>query len=137
MIDLIIVEDNPLDVHLYKRALEKELGVLNYKILVDGEEALLYFQNQLNQIPKLIILDIKLPKIDGFELLSQLRKQKNTSFLPVLMLSSSNQVVDIKKAYEIGVNGFMTKPDNYEGLKKALKAISDYWLGQNKTINNE
>jgi len=132
-IDLVLVEDNVHDAHLFQRIVKKEELTDSMVWLKDGEVAVNELISDRKWIPKLVILDIKLPKVNGLEILKKLRAQETTKTLPVVILSSSNQQVDIQKAYHLGVNGFVTKPDNYAELKELLRHLTKFWLRFNKT----
>jgi len=136
-IDLVLVEDNIHDARIFQRIVKKEQLTDSMIWLKDGEDAVNELVRDRKWIPKLIILDIKLPKVSGLEILEQLRTQETTKTLPVIILSSSNQQIDIQKAYDLGVNGFVTKPDNYAELKELLKFIAQFWLRFNKTALND
>lgn len=135
-IDLVLVEDNPNDAHILMRILKKEGLTESIEWLKDGADAVESLVEKEEWLPKLILLDIKLPKLNGFEVLRKLRNKDRTNKVPILMLSSSNQLVDIRMAYANGANGFLTKPDKYSDFKILLKSVADFWLNQNKTTHN-
>lgn len=135
MTDLIILEGNPLDIHLLDRVFENYLEKIKYKIIDDGEIAMNYFENELNPMPKIIFMDIKVPKISGLEILKKIRKIAHLQFVPIVMLSSSNQENDIKMAYEYGANSYLTKSEDFNVFRENLKVAVDYWVNCNITIN--
>lgn len=135
-IDLVLVEDNPNDAHILMRILKKEGLTESIEWLKDGADAVESLVEKEEWLPKLILLDIKLPKLNGFEVLRKLRNKDRTNKVPILMLSSSNQLIDIRTAYANGANGFLTKPDKYSDFKILLKSVADFWLNQNKTTHN-
>ncbi len=135
-VDLVLVEDNPHDAHILMRILKKESLTESVIWLKDGEAALESLVKQKEWLPKLILLDIKLPKVNGLEVLSKIRKHEDISAVPVLMLTSSNQIVDVRAAYADGANGFLTKPDSYSDFKVLLRTAMDFWLNHNITVYN-
>ncbi len=134
-IDLMLVENDSNDAHMIERILTKENSEYNIVWMKDSEKALNYFTNNSNIIPRLIILDIKMPKITGFEFLEKIRSMERTKFLPVIVFSSSNQKKDIEKAYELGANSYLTKPGDYQKMKHLLTTMAPYWLILNKTTD--
>lgn len=134
MTDVIIVEDNKLDIHLLKRIFSKNLPDIQYTFFMNGAEALVHFENQLNPLPKLFLLDIKVPMVNGLVLLKKLKTMPHTKYIPVVMLSSSNQQQDIETAYQNGSNGFITKVGDYNQYKPMISTTISYWINYNKTI---
>ncbi len=134
-IDIVLVEDNLDDAELTMRALKKN-GIANDLIhLKDGEEALnfifckgAYEYRNFNEIPKLILLDIKMPKVDGIEVLRQLKSHELTKIIPVVLLTSSKEDKDIIESYKLGVNSYIVKPVDFEGFVKAVSETGLYWL---------
>lgn len=136
-LDLMFVEDSVNDGHLIKRILKKESLTDKYTWLKDGEEALDYFAEKSNSIPKVVLLDVKMPKVNGFEVLEQLRKDDRTKDLPIVMYSSSVQESDIKKAYELGANSYLKKPETLNDMKSLFIQVFQYWVLYNKNISHE
>ena len=136
-LDLLFVEDSINDGHLIKRILRKENLTDNFTWLKDGEEALNYFSNKTSTIPKVILLDIKMPKVNGFEVLEQLKSDSRTKDIPVVMYSSSVEESDIKKAYALGANSYLKKPETLNDMKDLFKQVFHYWVMFNKNIINE
>lgn len=135
--EILLVEDNQYDVELTLRALQKQNLADKVFVLRDGEEALNYiFSQYLGRTskcdPKLILLDLKLPKINGIEVLSKLKSNPNTKVIPVVMLTSSNDDRDISSSYRLGVNSYITKPVNSEKFIAAVSEIGLYWMLFNK-----
>ncbi len=132
---LLLVEDNPDDEALTIRALKKS-NVLNEIIVAhDGEEAVdyllgkgLYKDRDTSIMPELIILDLKLPKIDGLEVLRQIRSNEKTKLLPVVILTSSNEEKDLIESYSLGANSYIQKPVDFERFIKAAEQLKLYWL---------
>jgi CheY-like chemotaxis protein len=138
-IDIVLVEDNPDDASLAIRALRKN-GINNSLIhLKDGEEAIdfifcrgNYSHRSFDELPKLILLDLKMPKVDGFEVLKQVKSDARTSRIPVVLLTSSNQERDVLKSYELGGNSYIVKPVEFELFVKTVAGMGLYWLMMNQ-----
>jgi CheY-like chemotaxis protein len=136
-VDILIVEDSLYDVELTLRALKKENPDLLITILTDGEEAVKFIDKtiiELGQFPRIIILDLQLPKIDGIEVLRKLKSNAVTQSIPVVILSSSNEKSDVNNSYRIGANSYVTKAVDVDEFFSSLKYICDYWLKLNKTL---
>ena len=138
-IDIVIVEDNPNDAELMTRSLMKNRLANNLILLEDGELALDYFfcrgeytGKELSTTQKVIFLDIKLPKVNGLEVLKQLKDNDLTKKIPVVMVTSSNQDPDIKKAYDLGANSYVVKPVQYDDFVKMVNQLDLYWLVVNE-----
>jgi CheY-like chemotaxis protein len=137
---ILLVEDNPDDVTLTLRALKKN-NLLNEVIVArDGVEALDYLFREggyagqaLEHLPELILLDLKLPKVDGLEVLKRIRASEFTKLLPVVILTSSNEQSDIISGYELGVNSYIRKPVDFEQFIEAVRQLGLYWLVLNQT----
>ena len=136
---ILLVEDNPDDEVLTLRAL-KESNVLNQIVVVrDGAEALDYLfgtgqykERDMNLMPQLILLDINIPKLNGMEVLQQIRGDKRTKYLPVVMLTSSREEQDLIASYELGVNSYIRKPVNFDQFADAIRYLGLYWLVLNE-----
>jgi two-component system, response regulator len=132
---ILLVEDNPDDELLTIRALKKH-NILNEIIIVrDGLEALDYvfcrgkFQSRNPEdLPQVVLLDLKLPIVDGLEVLEQIRSNKATKYLPVVILTSSNEDVDIIKGYELGANSYIRKPVDFAEFVESVGRLGLYWL---------
>ena len=135
---LLLVEDEPTSVFFFEHMVKK-LGILNpLQIAKDGREALDYlegvgeFSDRVKfPLPGLVILDLKLPRVTGFEVLQQLRHRPETKHIVVVILSSSASDEDIAKAYALGANGYLVKPLHLEELQEIVRAIKDFWLTHN------
>jgi two-component system response regulator len=134
-IDILVVEDNPNDATLMLRALRKNHVSNNIKVCEDGEEALeyLFSKGQYEGISepstiKVVFLDLKLPKINGLEVLKEIRENELTHKMPVVVVTSSKEDPDIKAAYELGVNSYVVKPVQFEDFVQAVAQIGMYWL---------
>lgn len=132
---ILLVEDNPDDVKLTERALNKA-RVLNKLIVAkDGVEALDYLfctgnwtERDMTDMPQLILLDLKLPKIDGLEVLRRIRSDNRTKLLPVVILTSSREEKDIISGYSLGANSYIRKPVNFNQFAEAVRQLGLYWL---------
>jgi len=136
---VLLVEDNPDDEILTLRALKKHNLANDIVVVRDGQEALDYLfaqgefsERDINQLPQLILLDLKLPKIDGLEVLEQLRTNPVTKNVPVVVLTSSNEGQDILKSYNLGVNSYVRKPVDFEQFMEAAKQLGLFWLVLNE-----
>jgi len=132
-IDILLVEDNPNDSRLMKRALQKIDLSPKIHLAKDGVEAVEFIDNYFNEnddicLPKFILLDLKLPRLDGLELLEIIKKNEVWAHLPVIIMTSSNEAVDIERAYKLGVNSYLVKPVNYEEFYKTIRELTNYWL---------
>ena len=134
-VDIILVEDNPDDAELVIRALRKN-GISNTLVhLKDGEEALHflfcegpYEGAQVLPNPRLILLDLKMPKVDGLEVLRRVKSNERLKLIPVVLLTSSKEDKDIFESYHLGVNSYVVKPVEYERLLKTVQGLGLYWL---------
>ena len=142
---ILLVEDNPDDEILTLRALRKHSASTEVVVARDGVEALDYLfgtgahcGRDLSVMPKLILLDLKLPKVDGLEVLRRVREDERTKLLPVVVFTSSNEEQDILECHILGANSYIRKPVDFNQLSEALRAISSYWLQLNLTpkLNN-
>jgi len=131
-IDILLVEDNPNDAELTQRALKKsDLGA-RLSIARDGAEALEYLLSNRPR-PKVVFLDLKLPKIDGIEVLRRVRAEERTRSLPIVVLTSSQEERDINECYKLGVNSYVVKPVEFDKFYKAVGDLGIYWLVLNKS----
>ncbi len=132
--DILIVEDNAADVELARKAIQKYSPVLKIARASDGEEALEFlcgfgrYAGQSGLAPKLVLLDLKMPRVSGFEVLKQIRANERTRFTPVVVFTSSGEKVDKVKCYEGGANSFIIKPINFEKFSEVIRLICSYWL---------
>ncbi|MCD4753014.1 MAG: response regulator [Anaerolineaceae bacterium] len=140
-VEILLVEDNPQDEELTLHALRKSKLINPIHVVRDGAEALDFiftrgqFSNrQIDSPPKVILLDLKLPKIDGLEVLRQIKEDPRTKSIPVVVLTSSQLEEDIIKSYELGVNSFITKPVDFQQFSEAIVQIGLYWAVLNKTF---
>ncbi len=132
---ILLVEDNPNDVELTMRALKRN-NILNEVVVArDGVEALDYLfgtgkyaGKPLEPLPQVVLLDLKLPRVDGLEVLKQIRSNRRTSLLPVVILTSSDEERDRMETYSLGANSYIRKPVNFERFMEAVKHLGLYWL---------
>ncbi len=142
VLDILLVEDNPFDAELTLRAL-KEIKILNHiQVLTDGEEAINYIfglgeyeGRDLNLSPKVIFLDLKLPKIDGLEVLKKVKSDERTKSIPIVIVTSSQEEKDVVKSYKLGVNSYVVKPVDSNKFIEAIREIGFYWLILNQPPN--
>jgi two-component system response regulator len=134
-VDILLVEDNPRDVELTLRALQKRNLVNRLFVVEDGEEALdflfcrgKYAERNLSRHPKVVLLDLKLPKLSGLEVLQAIRSDERTRTTPVVIVTSSQEDPDIKAAYKLGVNSYVVKPVEFDDFVEAMSQVGLYWL---------
>ena len=135
VVDILLVEDNPQDAELTIRALKKHNITNRLIVLEDGAEALdfifcrgKYAQREIVNHPKVILLDLKLPKVNGLEVLRTIKMDERTRAIPVVMVTSSRQDPDIKTAYEYGANSYVVKPLDFNVFAEAMSQLGLYWL---------
>jgi len=140
-VEILIVEDNPRDAELTMRALKKNNLANNVIIVEDGAEALDFFfcrgKYKTRSIlipPKVVLLDLKLPKVSGLEVLKAVKADKRTSHIPIVVVTSSKQEPDMKQAYELGVNSYVVKPVDFDQFINAMSSLGLYWLLVNETL---
>lgn len=140
-VEILLVEDNPNDAELALRALKKNNLANNVLHVSDGEQALdfiftkgKFIERSKSLRPKLILLDLKLPKIDGLEVLKEIKSNAETRRIPVVVLTSSKEEKDIIKSYDLGVNSYIVKPLDFEQFVSAVKELGLYWLILNQQI---
>ena len=138
-VEVLLVEDNIHDAEMTIRALKKVNLANNLFHVKDGEEALdfVFAQGQFagretSRLPKVILLDIKMPKVDGIEVLRQLKSREESKIIPVVIMTSSKEEQDIINSYQLGVNSYIVKPVDFEGFAKAVSQLGLYWLLTNQ-----
>jgi CheY-like chemotaxis protein len=139
-IEIILVEDNPADVEMTLSALKERNLANKVHVLKDGAEALTYIMNHVDcrpgqavqDCPKVILLDLKLPKVDGLEVLKRIRSDERTKSVPVVVLTSSNEERDRIVSYKLGVNSYIVKPVDFDDFARAVSEIGYYWVLMNK-----
>jgi CheY-like chemotaxis protein len=134
-IEILLVEDNPDDLEMTLRALRRVNLANSIQVARDGAEALEFIfcegshaGRKIEQRPKVILLDLKLPKVDGLEVLKRVKSDPRTKTIPVVILTSSKEQRDIVESYHLGVNSYIVKPVNFEGFANAVKDLGMYWL---------
>ncbi len=134
-VEILLVEDSATDLELTLRALKKAKLANRIEVVRDGEEALdfLFARNQYasrsaEDKPRLVLLDLKLPKVDGLEVLKAVKSDPTTRSIPVVVLTSSNEQKDIVKSYDLGVNSYIVKPVDFDGFMSAVGDLGLYWL---------
>ena len=138
-LEILLVEDNPNDAELAIRALKKRNLANNLIHVEDGQAALdflfctgAYEGRDASHLPKVVLLDLKLPKVNGIEVLRQLRAEPRTKLLPVVVLTSSREERDVIETYELGANSFIVKPVDFENFSEAVSHLGMYWLLMNE-----
>jgi two-component system, response regulator len=138
-VELLLVEDNPSDEELAVHALRREKLANNIHVVRDGEEALdflfcrgVYAARSFDAPPRVILLDLKLPKLNGLDVLVHIRADPRTKFIPVVVLTSSKEDVDLIKSYQLGVNSYIQKPLDFEQFQKTIRELGLYWLVVNQ-----
>jgi len=134
-IEILLVEDNPADVELTLRALKKNNIANRIEVVGDGEEALDFLfakgkfsEREKKSMPKLVLLDLKLPKKGGLEVLGEVKGNPKTQKIPIVVLTSSKEEKDIVESYKLGVNSYIVKPVDFENFILAIKELGIYWL---------
>ncbi len=134
-VEILMVEDNPNDAELALRSLKKNNITNSVVHVTDGEEALDFLfargkfaHRTLENWPKVVLLDLKLPKVDGLELLRAMRADPRTKLIPVVVLTTSREESDIVESYRLGVNSYIVKPVDFDKFTEAVKDMGLYWL---------
>ena len=135
IVEILVVEDNPQDLELTLRALRKAKLSNRIQVARDGAEALDFIfgtgehaGRQIENGPKVILLDLKLPKVDGLEVLEKVKADPHTKSIPVVVLTSSKEQKDVVESYRLGVNSYIVKPVDFEGFASAVGELGLYWL---------
>jgi CheY-like chemotaxis protein len=136
-VEILLIEDNPHDAELALRALKKHALANKVQLLQDGAEALDFIfgtdaEGRINHRPKVILLDLKLPKIDGLEVLRRLKADPQTRSIPVVVMTSSQEEQDIIESYRLGVNSYIVKPVDFDKFAQSVAEMGFYWLLLNK-----
>jgi CheY-like chemotaxis protein len=136
---ILLVEDNPSDIGLTQRALAKSHVANELVVAEDGQEALDYLfgigkhtGRDVSQAPALVLLDLKLPRVDGLEVLRQIRLDPRTSRLPVVILTTSKEELDVAQSYDLGANSYIRKPVDFTQFAQAVEHLGLYWLVLNE-----
>ena len=139
-VEILLVEDNPDDVQLTLRELRRHHFANRVQVVRDGSEALEFIYatgpydgRDIHHQPKMILLDLKLPKVDGLEVLNQLKSDEGTKSIPVVVLTSSMEELDLIKSYKLGVSSFINKPLGFDQFTNVASALGFYWLLLNRS----
>jgi two-component system response regulator len=142
-VEILLVEDNADDVELCLHALRKEKLSNKIHVARDGQEALdfLFAQGEFSSrqsdaLPRLVLLDLKLPKVDGIQVLREVKGNSSTKTLPVVILTSSREERDLVESYELGVNSYLQKPVDFDEFRSMVKQIGFYWMVVNQVAPN-
>lgn len=134
-VEILLVEDNSTDVELTLRALKRHNLANKVHVVTDGEQALefifangSYNDRDINKKPKVILLDLKLPKVDGLEILRKVKSDERTKDIPVVVLTSSKEEKDRMESYRLGVNSYIAKPVDFSRFTEAVRELGFYWL---------
>ncbi len=138
-VEILLIEDNPSDIKLTLKALQKHSLANKVTVLKDGAAALdflfaqgIYSDRNFKEVPKVIFLDLKLPLVDGIEVLRKIKSEENTKKIPVVVLTSSKESRDIEECYKLGVNIYVVKPLDFEKFLEAVSNIGLYWVLMNE-----
>ncbi len=138
-IETLLVEDNPQDLELTLRALRKANLANLVQVARDGAEALdfifckgVHAGRRIEDVPRVVLLDLKLPKVDGLEVLRRIKADPRTRTIPVVVLTSSREQGDVVESYRLGVNSYIVKPVNFDGFMAAVQQLGLYWLRLNE-----
>jgi two-component system response regulator len=128
-VEILLVEDNAQDAELTLRALKQRNLANRVHVCRDGAEAIDFFDDvRTGTAPKVVLLDLKLPKVDGLEVLQRLKRDTRTKGIPIVVLTSSREEPDIEKAYALGANSYIVKPVDFEAFARAVADVGLYWL---------
>ncbi|HZC68186.1 MAG TPA: response regulator [Nitrospirales bacterium] len=138
-VEILLVEDNPDDVELTLHAFRKHNLANRVHVVRDGAEALdflfctgAYRDRRIEDSPHVVLLDLKLPKVDGLEVLRRMKEDRRNRMIPVVVLTSSREDRDIMESYQLGVNSYIVKPVNFEQFTEAVRQLGLYWLLMNQ-----
>jgi CheY-like chemotaxis protein len=138
-VEILLVEDNPDDIELTLHALRQEKVANRIEVVRDGEEALdflfcrgPYAQRSFEQAPRVVLLDLKLPKVEGMEVLREIKKDPRTRAIPVVILTTSRDESDVVNGYHLGANGYVQKPVDFDNFRHLVKQLGLYWLVVNE-----
>jgi two-component system, response regulator len=133
-VEILLVEDDPGDEELALHALSKRRLANHIQVVRDGAEALDFlfrtgaYSQRVNQNPRLILLDLKLPKVDGLEVLQRIKSNPDTQMIPVVVMTSSREEQDVVESYRLGVNSYIVKPVDFDQFTEAVQHLDFYWL---------
>jgi two-component system, response regulator len=137
-VEIVLVEDNPNDAEITLRALKRANFANHVRWLKDGEQAIDFlfsegeWHDQPRPRPRVMLLDIKMPKVDGIEVLRRIKTDERTRSIPVVMLTSSNEESDLVRSYNLGVNSYLVKPVDFQRFSEEVTRIGYYWVAMNR-----
>jgi two-component system, response regulator len=137
-VEILLVEDNPHDAEITLRALKRANFANHVQWLEDGEEALAFlfsegpYADQPQPRPRVMLLDIKMPKVDGIEVLKRIKADSRTRSIPVVMLTSSKEETDLVRSYDLGVNSYLVKPVDFQRFSEEVTRVGHYWVAMNQ-----
>lgn len=139
--DILVVEDNPNDAELMLRSLKKNHLANTITVVEDGQQALdflfcrgKYESRDINRPPRVVFLDLKLPKVDGLQVLREVKANEKTKKIPVIIVTSSREDPDVARAYELGANSYVVKPVDFNDFIEKISQLGLYWMIVNETI---
>lgn len=141
MLDILYIEDNPDEADIFTRVISRLAQPPNFTILTSGTEGIDYllqqgkYLGQASAMPRLILIDLKLPGHSGFEVLQHIRATSRTRYLPVVVYSTSENPNDIRRAYDLGANAYLIKPGSYHEVSDMMRRAVDFWLTQNQYLS--
>ena len=127
-VEILLVEDNPEDLEMALRSLQRNNLANRIHVARDGAEALDFLKRADKNLPKVVLLDLKLPKVNGIEVLEAIRADERTKVLPVVVLTSSREEPDVRRCYDLGVNSYIVKPVDFDAFVKAVAEVGLYWM---------
>ena len=139
-VQILLVEDSAQDAELTQRALKRHKVANDIAWVRDGVEALEYlhcegaWSGRDSGLPKLVLLDLKMPRMDGLQLLAKLKADEKTRLIPVVMLTSSREEADLMRSYTLGVNSYIVKPVDFEQFAETVSQVGMYWMLSNQTV---
>ncbi|WP_338871502.1 response regulator [Spirosoma sp. SC4-14] len=143
MADVLYIEDNANDADIFSRLMHKLKLPISYKVINSGSDAVDYLTGQGNYrehpspLPKLLLLDLNLVGLSGFDIIQYARSVERTRYLPIVAFSTSDNPTDIRSAYEAGINAYVVKPGSYQATATLLRRVYDFWLENNTRIDNK
>lgn len=143
MADVLYIEDNVNDADIFCRLMQKIDRSVSYTIIDSGSEAIDYltsqgtYQNQVSPLPKLLLLDLNLLGISGFDIIQKVREIDRTRFLPIIAFSTSDNPQDVVSAYKAGINAYVVKPGSYQATGSLLTRLFAFWLDHNTRIDSK
>jgi CheY-like chemotaxis protein len=139
MLDILYVEDNPDEADIFRRLISLMNPAPSYLILTSGSQAIDYllqqgtYQGQSPPLPNLVLVDLKLPGHSGFEVIQQARASSRARYLPLVVYSSSENPKDMRRAYDLGANAYLIKPESYHQVSAMMQQAVDFWLKQSRS----